>query len=146
MDGHVLQTLREQLKVPGSRLDGSKLLTSEFLRFRSRLNYVRLVSNNRQRQSNIRQKLNLRFRRLIFQESNTMHKLCLFRLSRQTSFSALLWQVKRYVTVYYVVHHVLGGLRLALTVLRGSLRPPPPPPKNPRWLYRHLWGAPKISI
>ena len=38
MDGHVLQTLREQLKVPGSRLEGSELLTSEFLRFRSRLN------------------------------------------------------------------------------------------------------------
>ena len=38
MNGHVLQTLREQLKVPGSRLEGSKLLTSEFLRFRSRLN------------------------------------------------------------------------------------------------------------
>ena len=35
---HVLQTLREQLKVPGSRLEGSELLTSEFLRFRSRLN------------------------------------------------------------------------------------------------------------
>ena len=28
----------EQLKVPGSRLEGSELLTSEFLRFRSRLN------------------------------------------------------------------------------------------------------------
>ena len=38
MNGHVLQTLREQLKVPGSRLGGSELLTSEFLRFRSRLN------------------------------------------------------------------------------------------------------------
>ena len=38
MNGHVLQTLREQLKVPGSRLEGSELLTSEFLRFRSRLN------------------------------------------------------------------------------------------------------------
>ena len=37
-NGHVLQTLREQLKVPGSRLEGSELLTSEFLRFRSRLN------------------------------------------------------------------------------------------------------------
>ena len=37
-DGHVLQTLREQLKVPGSRLEGSELLPSEFLRFRSRLN------------------------------------------------------------------------------------------------------------
>ena len=35
---NVLQTLREQLKVPGSRLEGSELLTSEFLRFRSRLN------------------------------------------------------------------------------------------------------------
>ena len=34
----MLQTLREQLKVPGSRLEGSELLTSEFLRFRSRLN------------------------------------------------------------------------------------------------------------
>ena len=34
MNGHVLQTLREQLKGPGSRLEG----TSEFLRFRSRLN------------------------------------------------------------------------------------------------------------
>ena len=38
MKGHVLQTLREQLKVPASRLEGSELLTSEFLRFRSRLN------------------------------------------------------------------------------------------------------------
>ena len=38
MNGHVLQTLREQLKVPGSRLEGSELLISEFLRFRSRLN------------------------------------------------------------------------------------------------------------
>ena len=38
MNGHVLQTLREQLKVPGSRLEGSELLTSEFLRFQSRLN------------------------------------------------------------------------------------------------------------
>ena len=38
MNGHVLQTLREQLKVPGPRLEGSELLTSEFLRFRSRLN------------------------------------------------------------------------------------------------------------
>ena len=38
MNGHVLQTLREQLKVPGSRLEGSEPLTSEFLRFRSRLN------------------------------------------------------------------------------------------------------------
>ena len=28
MNGHVLQTLREQLKVPGSRLEGSELLTS----------------------------------------------------------------------------------------------------------------------
>ena len=27
MNGHVLQTLREQLKVPGSRLEGSELLT-----------------------------------------------------------------------------------------------------------------------
>ena len=33
MNGHVLQTLRQQLKVPGSRLEGSELLTSEFLRF-----------------------------------------------------------------------------------------------------------------
>ena len=38
MNEHVLQTLREQLKVPGSRLEGSELLTSEFLRFRSCLN------------------------------------------------------------------------------------------------------------
>ena len=38
MNGHVLQTLREQLKVPGSRLEGSELLTGEFLSFRSRLN------------------------------------------------------------------------------------------------------------
>ena len=38
MNGHVLQTSREQLKVPGSRLERSELLTSEFLRFRSRLN------------------------------------------------------------------------------------------------------------
>ena len=32
MNGHVLQTLREQLKVPGSRLEGSELLTKIFLR------------------------------------------------------------------------------------------------------------------
>ena len=38
MNERVLQTLREQLKVPGFRLEGSELLTSEFLRFRSRLN------------------------------------------------------------------------------------------------------------
>ena len=38
MNGHVLQRLREQLKVPGSRLEGSELLTSELLRFLSRLN------------------------------------------------------------------------------------------------------------
>ena len=38
MNGHVLQTLREQLKVPGSKLEGSELLRSEFLRFRSRWN------------------------------------------------------------------------------------------------------------
>ena len=38
MNELVLQTLREQLKVPGSRLEGSELLKSEFLRFRSRLN------------------------------------------------------------------------------------------------------------
>ena len=37
MNEHALQTLREQLKVPGSRVEGSELLTSEFLRFRSRL-------------------------------------------------------------------------------------------------------------
>ena len=30
MNGHVLQTLREQLKVPGSRLEGSELLTSDY--------------------------------------------------------------------------------------------------------------------
>ena len=30
--------LREEFKVLGSRLEGSELLTSEFLRFRSRLN------------------------------------------------------------------------------------------------------------
>ena len=35
MNGHVLQTFREKLQVPGSRLEGSELLTSEFLRFRS---------------------------------------------------------------------------------------------------------------
>ena len=34
----MLQRLREQLKVPGSRLEGSELLTSEFCRFRSCLN------------------------------------------------------------------------------------------------------------
>ena len=33
MNGHVLQTSREQLKVTGSRLEGSELLTSEFPRF-----------------------------------------------------------------------------------------------------------------
>ena len=38
MNGHVLQRLREQLKVSGSSLEGSELVTSEFLRFRSRLN------------------------------------------------------------------------------------------------------------
>ena len=38
MNRHVLQRLREQLKVPGSKLEGSELLTSEFRRFRSRLN------------------------------------------------------------------------------------------------------------
>ena len=38
MNGHVLQRLREQLKVPGSKLEGSELLTSGFRRFRSRLN------------------------------------------------------------------------------------------------------------
>ena len=38
LNGHVLQTLLEQLKVPGSRLEGSELLISEFRRFRSRLN------------------------------------------------------------------------------------------------------------
>ena len=38
MNGHVLRTLRKQLKVLGFRLEGSELLTSEFLRFRSRLN------------------------------------------------------------------------------------------------------------
>ena len=36
INGDVLQTLREQLKVPCSRLEGSELLTTEFLRFRSR--------------------------------------------------------------------------------------------------------------
>ena len=34
----MLQRLREQLKVPSSRLEGCELLTSEFRRFRSRLN------------------------------------------------------------------------------------------------------------
>ena len=34
----MLQTLREQLKVPGSRFEGSEPLTSEFLRFQSHLN------------------------------------------------------------------------------------------------------------
>ena len=38
MNGHTLQILQEQLKVPGSILEGNELLTSEFLRFRSRLN------------------------------------------------------------------------------------------------------------
>ena len=38
MNGHVLQRLREQLKVPGSRLEGSELLTGEFRRFLSHLN------------------------------------------------------------------------------------------------------------
>ena len=38
MNGHVLQSLRGQLKVPGSRLEESELLTSEFLMFQSRLN------------------------------------------------------------------------------------------------------------
>ena len=37
-NGHVLQRLREQLKVLGSWLEGSELLTHEFRRFRSRLN------------------------------------------------------------------------------------------------------------
>ena len=34
----MLLTLREQLKVPGSRFEGSEPLTSEFLRFQSHLN------------------------------------------------------------------------------------------------------------
>ena len=34
----MLQALREQLKVYGSRLEGNELLTNEFLRSRSRLN------------------------------------------------------------------------------------------------------------
>ena len=38
MNGQVLKRVREQLKVPGSRLEGSELLTSEFRRFLSRLN------------------------------------------------------------------------------------------------------------
>ena len=38
MNGHVLQTLLEHLKVLGSRLEGSELLISEFRRFRSLLN------------------------------------------------------------------------------------------------------------
>ena len=38
MNGHVLQSLRDQLKVPGSRLEGSELLTKEFRRFQLRLN------------------------------------------------------------------------------------------------------------
>ena len=48
MNGHVLQTLREQLKVPGSRLEGSELLTSEFLRFRSHVfpMYLRILYKN----------------------------------------------------------------------------------------------------
>ena len=38
MNGHLLRRLREQLKVPGSRLEGSELRTSEFRRLLSRLN------------------------------------------------------------------------------------------------------------
>ena len=38
MNGHVLQHLREQLKVQGSRLERSELLKSEFRKFLSRLN------------------------------------------------------------------------------------------------------------
>ena len=45
------------------------------------LNYVRLVSNIRRRQSNIRQKFNWYFKCRIFHAPNTMHKLCLFTLS-----------------------------------------------------------------
>ena len=41
MNGHLLRRLTEQLKVPGSRLVGSELLTSEFRRFLSRLNETR---------------------------------------------------------------------------------------------------------
>ena len=38
VNGHVLQRLREQLKLPGSRFEGIELLTSEFRSFPSRLN------------------------------------------------------------------------------------------------------------
>ena len=38
----MLQRIREQLKVPGSRLEGGELLTSEFRRFRS---FCRLFTN-----------------------------------------------------------------------------------------------------
>ena len=70
------------------------------------LNYVRLVSNIRQRQSNIRQKFNWCVKRRIFHAPKIMHKLCLFTWSRQTSFfctvdaNAQRRKVKRCVTVH----------------------------------------------
>ena len=50
------------------------------------LNDVRLVSNIRQRQSNIRQKFNWCFKRRNFHAPNTTHQLCLFTWSPQTVF------------------------------------------------------------
>ena len=40
MKGKVFRSLREHLKVPGSKLEGSELLTSTFGKFLSRLNEV----------------------------------------------------------------------------------------------------------
>ena len=52
------------------------------------LNYVRLVSHIRQRQSNIRQKFDCGFRRRISHAANKMHKLCLLaRLPSNRFFS-----------------------------------------------------------
>ena len=53
MNGHVLQTLREQLKVPGSRLEGSELLTSEFNLEPGTFNCSRKVCNTYSRTQRI---------------------------------------------------------------------------------------------
>ena len=55
------------------------------------LNYVRLVSHIRQRQSNIRQKFDCGFRRRISHAANKVHKLCL--LARLPSNRFFFWMV-----------------------------------------------------
>ena len=77
-----------------SRIIYMKSATSETIKF-GRFELLRLVSNIRQRQSNIRQKFNWCFKRRIFHAPNTMHKICLFTWSRQTGFSALSTQMPR---------------------------------------------------